>query len=142
MPHHSAGNVPTGKHVQGGACLSSQKSILVFDHSPESREVFCTALDRPGTRVLSASRPDEALALARLHSPDLILLDIELDRFQTAAGDDALREIGETARIRHTPLVVLATARRQADHLPSGEFVAKPYHYGPLIRRIEELLEQ
>ena len=39
-----------------------------------------------------------------------------------------------------TPLVVLATARRQADRLPSGEFVAKPYHYGPLIRRIEELL--
>ena len=122
--------------------MSSQRSILVFDHSAESREVFRTALDRPGTTVLEASRPDEALALARLHTPDLILLDIELDRSQTAAGDAALCEIGETARARHTPLVVLATARRQAERLPSGEFVAKPYHYGPLIRRIEELLEQ
>jgi CheY-like chemotaxis protein len=122
--------------------LSSHRSILVFDHSPESREVFRTALDRPGTTVLAASRPDEALALTRSHTPDLIVLDIELERYQTEASDAALREIGETALARHTPLVVLATARRQAERLPSGEFVAKPYHYGPLIRRIEELLEQ
>src|SRR5262245_56616415 len=115
LPHFPRAAAPTGKHVQGGACLSSQKSILVFDHSAESREVFRTALDRPGTTVLEASRPDEALALARLHTPDLILLDIELERSQTAAGDAALCEIGETARARHTPLVVLATSRRQAE---------------------------
>lgn len=122
--------------------MASQRSILVLDHSPESREVFRAALDRPGTTVLAASRADEALALTRSHAPDLIVLDIELDRSQKDEGTAALREIGETARARHTPLVVLATARRQAERLTSGEFVAKPYHYGPLIRRIEELLEQ
>ena len=28
----------------------------------------------------------------------------------------------------------------RSDLLPPGEFVRKPYHYGPLIRKIEELL--
>ena len=122
--------------------MSSQRSILIVDHSPESREVFRTAFGRDGTTVLEAALPDEALLLARQHTPDVILMDVEADRPHSASGSTALREIGETARARSTPLVVLATARRQIQQLPSGEFVSKPYHYGPLIRRIEELLEQ
>lgn len=86
--------------------------------------------------------PDEALLLARQHTPDVILMDMESDRPHSASGTTALREIGETAVAHSTPLVLLATARRQIQQLPSGEFVSKPYHYGPLIRRIEELLEQ
>jgi len=37
-------------------------------------------------------------------------------------------------------LVLLGNLRGWRERVPSGEFVAKPYHYGPLIRKIEELL--
>jgi hypothetical protein len=38
-------------------------------------------------------------------------------------------------------MVLLGSARR-AGTSPSGEFVAKPYHYAPLILKIEQLLRE
>jgi CheY-like chemotaxis protein len=43
-----------------------------------------------------------------------------------------------------TPMVLLGIARRRAS-LPAGhagQFVAKPYHYGPLILKIEQMLKK
>jgi CheY-like chemotaxis protein len=41
-----------------------------------------------------------------------------------------------------TPMVLLGVARRRATLPPerANQFVAKPYHYGPLILKIEQLL--
>jgi hypothetical protein len=36
---------------------------------------------------------------------------------------------------------LLGKTRRNPPGASRGEFFAKPYHYGPLIRRIEEILE-
>jgi hypothetical protein len=46
------------------------------------------------------------------------------------------------SRARSTPLVLLGSARAPTGRqmASQGEFVAKPYHYAPLIRKIEELL--
>jgi hypothetical protein len=41
-----------------------------------------------------------------------------------------------------TPLLLLGNARRTRQVFPAGQFVAKPYHYGPLIRKIEQLLDE
>ena len=39
-------------------------------------------------------------------------------------------------------MILLGKVRRNAAAtVPRGEFFAKPYHYGPLIRRIEEILD-
>jgi DNA-binding response OmpR family regulator len=95
--------------------------------------VLRTALERRGACVLEADAAGLGLEMARCHHPDLIILDLEVDttpdatwpeRFERQSRDDA------------ASLIVLGTIRRTG----CGEFVSKPYHYGPLIRRIEELL--
>ncbi|MGA7698576.1 MAG: hypothetical protein WCB27_03145, partial [Thermoguttaceae bacterium] len=49
---------------------------------------------------------------------------------------------GETPAPQYQPqFVLLGSLRRQGNDLPGSEFVAKPYHYGLLIRKIEELLD-
>jgi DNA-binding response OmpR family regulator len=109
---------------------------LIVDRSAETRDVLTTALQRRGLRTLATGRADRGLELARLHRPDLIVLDLGLDgpgpqpaslRFARQSSQDC------------TALLLLGSCRRDADTLV-GEFVAKPYHYGPLIRRIEETL--
>jgi hypothetical protein len=40
-----------------------------------------------------------------------------------------------------TPIILLGNLRRKQPQIPGSEFVSKPYHYGALIRRIEELLK-
>lgn len=114
------------------------RSVLVVDPLEETREVLRTALARRGVRILAASEADEGLALARLHHPDLIVLDLECE----GANASASGEIAAQSLADETPLVLLGNARRIAAELPAGQFVSKPYHYAPLIRKIEELLEK
>ena len=114
------------------------RSVLVVDALEETREVLRTSLGRRGVRILAACEPEQGLAMARRHRPDLIVLDLECERSQAqATGALAAESLAD-----ETPLVVLGSARRAAAALPAGQFVAKPYHYAPLIRKIEELLEQ
>jgi two-component system KDP operon response regulator KdpE len=107
--------------------------VLIVDRSEETRQVLRTALERGGARVLEADGAGSGLELARRHHPDLIILDLEVDTTPDANLPEQFAEHSET---QAASLIVLGTARRSA----CGEFVCKPYHYGPLIRRIEELL--
>ena len=65
-----------------GLILDHQPSVLIVDSSPETREVLGTALERQGVRILSASRAERGLELAREHHPDLIVLDLEVENSQ------------------------------------------------------------
>ena len=141
--------------------MNRLRSVLIVDRSPETREVLQTALERRGVRTLSTGRAERGLKLARQHHPDLVVLDLEMDDLPAEQfadyGADGNRPIpilaetkigavpccaGEASPPQCQPrLVLLGSLRRQADRLPGGEFMAKPYHYGPLIRRIEELLD-
>lgn len=119
--------------------LIPRRSVLIVDSSEETREVLRTALEKRGMRILSASRADEGLVMARQHRPDLIVLDMEMQPGCTEAVTDGFTD---ESRQHDTPLVLLGTARRCRLQMPREQFVAKPYHYTPLIRRIEALLEQ
>lgn len=122
--------------VHGGALLVPRSSVLIVDGSTESRQVLRTALERRGMRIFEAARAEDGLALARRHRPDLIVLDLEI-----AATDDGTEpgDFAAWAADYDTSLVLLGTARRRAT-APAGQFVAKPYHYQPLILKIEQLL--
>ena len=117
--------------------MSAQQRVLIVDESSDSRQVLRTALERRGTQIFEACRASQGLELVRAQQPDVIVLDLE-DTDGIAGGITG--EFGEAVRARQTPIVLLGTARCQAESLPTGEFVAKPYHYGPLIRKIEGLL--
>ena len=123
--------------------MDDQRSVLIVDPSEETREVLQTALERRGVRIFSANRAGPGLELAERHHPDLIVLDLELDGVGPRNhGNPSAEQFAEQSRAYNTSLVMLGTVRRDADDLPEGEFVAKPYHYGPLVRRIEELLRR
>ncbi|HEY2146791.1 MAG TPA: hypothetical protein VGH32_02570 [Pirellulales bacterium] len=87
--------------------------------------------------VFEAARADAGLALARRHRPDVIVLDLEL-----ASGDDAAgpNDFAAWANDYDASLILIGTAGRQAA-ATAGEFIAKPYHYQPLVLKIEQLLK-
>ena len=111
--------------------------ILIIDESDESREILRTLLERRGLTTLEAPRPEQAVELANRHRPDLIVFDADSDQ---TADLEATADLGSAASQNHTPIVVLGTVRKYRERLSTGQFVAKPYHYGPLLSRIEELL--
>ena len=118
--------------------LDSRRSVLIVDASDETRIVLQTALERRGVRTMAASRAEQGLRLPRRHHPDLIVLDLEID---ASVADAVAAPFAEQSRTDRGPALVACwgSVRRRAPH-PPGEYVAKPYHYAPLIRRIEEIL--
>ena len=69
--------------------------------------------------------------------PAVVVLDLE----SVAAADTSLRAAYESELTSHrAELVVLGNLRR-CDVAAAQHLVRKPYHYGPLIRKIEQLIE-
>ena len=117
--------------------MSKDQCVLVVDGSVETHEVLETALARRGVHTRHANRFRDGVELAEQLHPDLIVLDLELEQ----ADPEAIYGPYPTQPGRNeTPLVMLGTMRRGGQTASSGEFVRKPYDYGPLVRKIEELL--
>ena len=116
--------------------MDIRRSVLIVDASDETRCVLQTALEHRGMRTMAASQARQGLAMAQQQRPDLIVLDLEIDR---GDPEEVVASFAEQSRTNNASLVLLGSVRRRQTHL-QGEYVAKPYHYGPLIRRIEEML--
>lgn len=118
--------------------MADGTQVLVVDRCEETREVLRTVLQRQAVQILATGLPHRGLELARRHHPDLIVLDLEI-------GDPSSGCLGpllEKSRQNATPVVLLGRARRGSPAGPAADRLAKPYHYGPLIRKIEQLLNR
>jgi DNA-binding response OmpR family regulator len=111
--------------------------VLIVDESADSREVLTTLLARAGATTICARQANQALELAGLEHLDLIVFDAESDRTESGSGIDDLKA---AASRNGTPIVILGTVRSAKKRPTSAQFVAKPYHYGQLIHKIEDLL--
>ena len=126
-------------HTMEGETVDDRQSVLIVDRSEENREVLQTVLERRGVQTLAAGRTEIGLELARRHQPDLIVLDLEID---DAAGytEQIMGPTGMFASEYRPRMVLLGNLRGWRKRLPQSEFMPKPYHYGCLIRKIEDLL--
>jgi DNA-binding response OmpR family regulator len=122
------------RHTTEGNSLENGCDVLIVDAADETRDVLETALQRRGLKTLTASQSAQGLAMAQEHRPDLIVLDLEIDG---EASDEIAAQFARQSSDQPS-LVLLGSVRRR--QVPEGEYVAKPYHFGPLIRRIEEIL--
>jgi DNA-binding response OmpR family regulator len=117
--------------------VTGQPRVLIVDASRESREVLRMLLELRGATTIEADNPQQALQLTYAAQLDLILLDADSDPSATGASTNELRE---AANRKNTPIVILGKLKRPHGQLELGQIVTKPYHYGPLIRKIDGLL--
>lgn len=117
--------------------MVSPARVLIVDRSAESRDVLASLLARRGAEVLEARGTAAAAAMAAENSPHLIVVDGDATTAGPPGGDGDLAAVAARNAV---PIVVVGAIRRSASPLPVEQFVAKPYHYAALIRKIEELL--
>ncbi len=117
--------------------MPAKARVLIVDASQESRDILRTLLDRQGTEILETARVEAASAITEREQPDLIVYDSDSDR---SPGNEATCKLARQASRRAIPIVVLGTVRRDFMPQSTGNLVSKPYHYGPLLRKIEQLL--
>mgnify|MGYP002778460285 CR=1 FL=1 len=78
-------------------------TVLVVEDDPKSRKLLVDVLSAHGIVVVETEAGEQAVALARAHAPQLVLLDIHLPGIDGFATLQRLREATDLA-----PLAVVA----------------------------------
>jgi DNA-binding response OmpR family regulator len=109
--------------------------ILIADDDPDLTDVTEFALRREGHAVVLARDGEQALASLEAEQPDLVLLDIGLDRID---GFEVCRQIRERSSIP----IIMVTARDSENDMGrafgfgADDYITKPFSFRQLIMRI------
>ena len=117
--------------------------LLVAEDDEFSRDMLVRRLQRQGHDVLSAPDGREGVRLARIHRPELILMDLDMPVMDGHTAIAALKRDPRTFRI---PIIVLTAHTSAEDVAGAAEagcdsFEAKPVVFRRLLERITQILQ-
>jgi two-component system, OmpR family, response regulator ResD len=122
---------------------SSKGTVLVVDDEPTILDVVGRYMERAGYETYRAADGPEALHLATLHRPDLVVLDLMLPGID---GIEVMRRLHEEAGPRIA--VIMLTARgEESDRLVglrqgADDYVVKPFSPAELVARVDAVLRR
>ncbi|MBN1119625.1 MAG: response regulator [Anaerolineae bacterium] len=120
------------------------KKILIVDDQLEVRELVSVTLEIGPYTILTAENGNEALEIARVEMPDLILLDVMMPN-----GPDGLEVC---SALKNDPAtqglyVIMLTSKGQEWDVKAGydsgadDYFIKPFSPLDLMNKVEEVLE-
>ncbi len=117
------------------------KRILVVDDDVNICELLRLYLEKDGYQTYVANDGEQALKLAELHNPDLILLDIMLPVLD---GWQVCREIRKTSNV---PIIMLTAKGETFDkvlglELGADDYVTKPFDTKEVVARMKAVLRR
>lgn len=122
----------------------AKQTILVVDDEKDLLDLIEYNLRKEGFDVLKAENGEEGIAMAKEHSPDLVLLDIMMPKMD---GLQAVEEMRKDAELKRIPIILL-TARSdektEVEGLNKGsdDYITKPISTTKLISRIKAVLRR
>ncbi len=129
-------NAPAGPDGDG---TPTPWSVLIVDDDPFIRKLIATTLAGvAGVQLHEAGDGAQALAVAREHSPALVLLDVDMPGLN---GIDACRRLRALEQTRGARIVMLtAGTDREQDAREAGAdlFLTKPFSPLELLRLVDE----
>jgi two-component system, cell cycle response regulator DivK len=116
-------------------------SILVVEDNEMNRDMLTRRLERRGFPVLIACDGVEGLRMARLHLPQLILMDMSLPEMD---GWEATRQLKSDPATRAIPVIALTAHAMTEDRekaLAAGcdDYDTKPIEILRLMKKIDAL---
>jgi adenylate cyclase len=122
--------------------MHSPPRILIVDDNETNRDILRTRLTPHGYELLEATDGEEAIAAAREHNPDLILLDVMMPKID---GIEVCRRIKADADLPFIA-IILVTAKADTKDVVAGldagadEYLTKPLDQAALVARVKSML--
>jgi two-component system cell cycle response regulator DivK len=88
------------------------KTILIVEDNELNMKLFNDLLEANGFRTVQTRNGIEALALARQHHPDLILMDIQLPE---VSGLQVTQWLKQDEELRHIPVIAITAFAMKGD---------------------------
>jgi CheY-like chemotaxis protein len=116
--------------------------ILLVEDNEMNRDMLSRRLQRKGYAVVIAEDGEQALTLAPLEEPDLILMDVSLPDMDGWQVTRALKSHQSTC---HVPVIALtahalSSDRERAFEVGCDDYDTKPVEFVRLNEKIENLL--
>jgi CheY-like chemotaxis protein len=111
--------------------------LLVIEDDQDVRDLIAERLRGVGYRVECAATGEEGVALARLETPCLVILDILLPGID---GWEALREIRAASPAHPVSAVVVSIV--DPNHPPAvvDAYIVKPFRSNQIVAKVAELI--
>ena len=113
--------------------------ILIVDDNETNRDILLARLGPQGYDLKQAADGEEALAAAREHLPDLILLDIMMPKVD---GLQLLQRVKSDPRFKDLPVLMISSmppeeATVRSLGLGASDFIPKPFRVRELLARVK-----
>ena len=123
-------------------CPPRRRKVLIVEDNELNMKLFNDLLIAHGYDTVQSRDGVEALALARQHRPDLILMDIQLPKI---SGLEITRRLKQDCDLRPIPVIAVTAFAMKGDRerMCDGgceEYIAKPISIIEFLRTVERFL--
>jgi len=138
--HEEDAKPPCSRTRGNQAKVMMSKKVLIVEDNELNMKLFHDLLDSQGYQTLQTREGLQALALARLHKPDLILMDIQLPEI---SGLEVTKWLKDDEELSHIPVVAVTAFAMKGDEerIRQGgceAYISKPIsvmHFLDVVRK-------
>ncbi|WP_171982023.1 response regulator [Brevundimonas sp. LM2] len=120
------------------------KKVLIVEDNELNMKLFHDLLDSQGYQTFQTREGLQAMALARLHMPDLILMDIQLPEI---SGLEVTKWLKDDEELAHIPIIAVTAFAMKGDEerIRQGgceAYISKPISVMPFLEIVRKHLGQ
>jgi two-component system cell cycle response regulator DivK len=118
------------------------KTVMIVEDNELNMKLFHDLLDAHGYQTIQTRNGMEALALAREHHPDLILMDIQLPE---VSGLEVTKWLKEDDKLRSIPVVAVTAFAMKGDEERIREggceaYISKPISVAKFMDTVRQFI--
>lgn len=120
------------------------KKVLIADDEQEILEILEKKLKQNGYEVIAFLKGNDALEAAKLHKPDLLILDIAIPGMD---GYNVALALREDAALKSTPIIFMTAkeleysgVEKRLSEVGYCDFISKPCVFEDLLAKVRELV--
>jgi two-component system, cell cycle response regulator DivK len=120
------------------------KTVLIVEDNELNMKLFHDLLEAHGIQTVETREGRNVMELARLHNPDLILMDIQLPE---VSGLDVTRWLKEDEDLKSIPVIAVTAFAMKGDEQKIREggcedYISKPISVTHFLEMIDKYLEK
>ena len=125
-----------------GSAEPDSANILIADDDPEILAILRRRLRDVGYHTIEAVDGEEALTLARAHSPDVVILDVMMPKKN---GWEVARELRADPLLADVGILVLTAIGARVNEITSplydvDDYLDKPFEFETLDAKVANVL--
>ena len=122
----------------------STSKIMIVEDCPIHMQMISNILESERYDLVKATDGEEALKLALMEPPDLVVLDVILPKRN---GFQICRHLKTTPETLHTKVILLTSKNQESDRFwgfkqGADDYITKPFEPAHLLASIRQLLKK